>query len=499
MKNLVAIMMGFIDCRVGRTTDPGFTPELIARAERTLIIWIQMEGLPDEYESLLRRGRVSRKSSLSDMNPQLDEHGVMRIFGRLSFADELQLDRRVPMVLPKSHLGTTMIIKDTHAAILKHVSGVHQTFSQLRRKFWIQGGRATVKSAIKNCYRCRWLRSRPMRPREGPIPNFRLPKFGSRTGLFRVTAIDCAGPLYVSQGPKKSPLKRYLLILTCVVYRAINIQVLEDLSTDAFMMAMTRFFNAHARPEEIVSDNGSNFRKANVIFKELLDKLKDSYLRTKFPTIRWRFGPAYAPYYTGIVERMVQKAKKAIDAILAGARFSEQQLLTATTIAANFINNYPLTYELSDAGEPLALTPNDFLHGRQLCDISPGIPADWKYGQRFKYLEQVMDMYWERFFDEVVPELHKFHKTPADGDNLAEGDIVILLDKERRGDWTLGRVLPSEPGVDGVLRKVKVFSNGRIKERHPRGLCKLVGGEAPERPETDNDEELQSMAVFYFC
>jgi hypothetical protein len=304
--------------------------------------------------------------------------------------------------------------------------------------------------------------------------------------LFQTTAIDCAGPLEVSQGPRRAPAKRYLLILTCVTYRAVNIQVLEDMSTDAFMLAMSRFFNAHARPKLIVSDNGSNFRKGNAVFQELFSNISDSFLRETYPNIKWTFGPAYAPYFTGIVERMVQKSKSAINAILAGARFSEQQLLTAATIAANFINNYPLSYELSSADEPLALTPNDFLHGNKLRDIAPNIPDTWDYAKRYKYLQETMDSYWNRFHDEIVPDLQKFHRHPQDGEGLEPGDVVILLDKQRRGEWALGRVMDSIRSKDGRIRKVEIFHNGKKVERHPRGLCKFVGR---NNVETDINEQ----------
>jgi hypothetical protein len=123
----------------------------------------------------------------------------------------------------------------------------------------------------------------------------------------------------------------------------------------------------------------------------------------------------------------------------------------------------------------LALTPNDFLHGHKLRDIAPLIPDHWDYAKRYKYLQETMDVYWNRFHDEIVPDLQKFHKHPMDGEGLEPGDVVILLDKHSRGEWSLGRVMDSMRSKDGRIRKVEVFHNGKKIERHPRGLCKFVG------------------------
>ena len=60
--------------------------------------------------------------------------------GRLRLADELSYDTRHPILLPKEHAVTRLIIMDVHEE-LEHGSGVEQVLKLLRSRFWIVKGR----------------------------------------------------------------------------------------------------------------------------------------------------------------------------------------------------------------------------------------------------------------------------------------------------------------------------------------------------------------------
>jgi hypothetical protein len=493
LTRVIARVFKFINRIQKKTKDTHLTPDVMKKSKQHLLKWIQMEGFSSEREQILTKGRVNYRSSLAKWSPDIDEFGVMRVNARLRYSQNLPLAARKPVLLPRSHIGTDMIIKDAHCRRLAHSTGVHQAFSILRREYWIQGGRATVRRAMKGCVKCKILRARMQRIPEGPLPDFRLPIGKSCPYPFQTTAVDCAGPIEVSMGARRAPAKRYLLILTCTAYRCVDIKVLENMSTNAFLTAFSSFLHNHGRPETIVSDNGSNFRKAEEIFCGLLEGLSKKFLGDNFPRINWLFGPAYAPYYTGIVERMVQKAKRTLTAVLnpAKEKFTDFELWTACDIAKNFINNYPLTYELSGADEPLALTPSHFLAARTFEDLAPDLPEDIPMVERWHRLQKAMDECWNRFKREVVPELHKFHKVVNNDDPLEPGDIVIMLDKQGRGEWPLGKVLDSDFSRDGRMRRVRIFRKGNISVRHPRDLCKLVSGEKQKETDKKEAEDLE--------
>ena len=80
--------------------------------------------------------------------------------------------------------------------------------------------------------------------------------------------IDYFGPLHVGTGPvtrsmkNPRPYKCYEYIFTCLRYRAVHIEVVNDLSTDSCTNAVTRFVGRRGPPKVIYSNNGTNIRGA---------------------------------------------------------------------------------------------------------------------------------------------------------------------------------------------------------------------------------------------
>ena len=93
-------------------------------------------------------------------------------------------------------------------------------------------------------------------------------------------------------------------------------------------------------PEEIRSDNGTNFVGAN---KELCEMTAKIVQDPKFKStitgkgIKWIFNPPYAPHFGGVFETMIKAAKRAVTAILGNADITDEELLTAFTGAEALI------------------------------------------------------------------------------------------------------------------------------------------------------------------
>lgn len=85
---------------------------------------------------------MSSRSQLRALDPFLDNHGVLRVGGRLKHA-VLSPDKRHPMIVsPQSHL-TRLLVTSCHRRTLH--GGVQLTLSLVRLRFWIPRGRAVVK------------------------------------------------------------------------------------------------------------------------------------------------------------------------------------------------------------------------------------------------------------------------------------------------------------------------------------------------------------------
>ena len=192
-----------------------------------------------------------------------------------------------------------------------------------------------------------------------PLPLSRL-----KTSLraFSRTAVDFIGPYITVQGRGKSRQKRYLCLFTCLATRAVHLEVAFGLDTSSFLNAFYRMVNRRGIPEEIYSDNATNFKAADKELKALLlqldeDKIKES---TSNKGIVWHFTPPLASHFGGVHESMIKSAKKALNAILGNADITDEELMTALTGAEALVNSLPLTYQSANPHNDIPLTPNHF-------------------------------------------------------------------------------------------------------------------------------------------
>ena len=65
--------------------------------------------------------------------------------------------------------------------------------------------------------------------------------------------------------------KRYGVFFTCLAMRAVHIQVAQTMETDSFINSLRCYMAKHGKPDELRSDNGTNFKGGN---HELTDAIK---------------------------------------------------------------------------------------------------------------------------------------------------------------------------------------------------------------------------------
>ena len=63
------------------------------------------------------------------------------------------------------------------------------------------------------------------------------------------------------------------IVFTSLTTRATHLELVGDLSTDLFIVALKRFITRRGQPKVIYSDNGSNFRGAEKELGNLFSKL----------------------------------------------------------------------------------------------------------------------------------------------------------------------------------------------------------------------------------
>ena len=135
-----------------------------------------------------------------------------------------------------------------------------------------------------------------------------------------------------------------MYLFTCLASRAVHLEIAFGLDVDSFLSAFYLMINRRGLPEEIISDNGTNFVAAEKELRKLTNEiLKDpkfvSIMISK--KIKWTFNPPYAPHFGGIFETMIKAAKTAIVAILQNSDVTDEELMTAFTGAEALVNSRP--------------------------------------------------------------------------------------------------------------------------------------------------------------
>ena len=385
----------------------------------------------------------------------LDPSGVWRCGGRISYA-ELPYSAKHPILLPKDHHLTSLIVLRAHKRVLH--DGVKETLTEIRSKYWIIRGSSTVKTILKGCVICRKSEGRPyLAPPPPPLPKFRV----KEELPFTYTGVDFAGPLYVKKTETTAGGKVWLCLYTCCVVRAVHLDIVPDLWTSSFIRSFKRFSARRGLPLKMISDNGKTFKAAAKALERTMQN-EEVQQHLSGVGVQWTFNIERAPWWGGIFERMM---KRCLKKIIGKARLSYDELLTAVTEVEMIINSRPLTYISSEDMET-PLTPSHLLTERRVLCLPDGLLYHDQIDEdstlthdcltrRMWHLNVVLNQFWTRWKREYLLELRESHRYKLghpEATPPAIGDIVLIHDDKPRGFWRLGRVKEVIVGRDGHIR-----------------------------------------------
>ncbi|GFX95230.1 integrase catalytic domain-containing protein [Trichonephila clavipes] len=331
----------------------------------------------------------------------------LQVFCDASKSSYARQDIRLPIILPSNYPVVKALI------IYKHVqlahAGVQMLMYILRESYLILKGRKTIKEVIKTCIICKRFNAKPISVSEGLLPQDRV----RDAAVFEIIGLDLAGPLILKNGEKN-----WILILTCVVYRAIHLELLTSVSTDSFLLGLNRFIARRGRPSVIYSDNGTNFKGAYLLYQKMnLEKLKNV---EELNPISWKFIPPQVPWWGGFWERLFGPVKR------------------------------PLTYVTDDVEDLEPLTPAMFLQDIREIGVPELDQIDENKLNKIVYRNRIQIDLRKRFRVEYLGQLRETRNIKGEN-TLSEGDIVCVLvgdDHTKRLNWNLGKILKLYPGKD---------------------------------------------------
>jgi len=466
---LVAWMRRFVNaCRGRRQQICILTTEEIDEALICVIKIAQRCSFITLLSELSHARSVSVKH-LARLSPFLDETGIIRVGGRLRYAT-ISSAQKFPILLPKTSHLSLLLCRYWH--VISCHSGAKFITNMVARQYWIISSRVVARKVVTQCVTCIKHAAVNPQPRMADLPEFRV----QASRPFSHVGIDYAGPFRLRDNRlrKAREYKAYLAVFVCTSTKAVHLELVSDLSTEAFIAALDRFVSRRGCPTHVYSDCGTNFVGAAKVLRQLINDQANHETLMRAISCVWHFNPPGAPHFGGLWEAAVKSAKRLLIRTVGPHPLTWEELLTVVTRIEAVLNSRPLSPLSDDPSDLQCLTPGHFLIGQPL--LAPperSIPeAFTDLRRRWTLLKQCHQSFWRQWSTEYLQTLQVRNKWRREQVNIKVDDMVIIKDTLLPPlQWRLGRIEEVLPGRDGTVRVAKIRTqHGMIT----RPVIKLV-------------------------
>ncbi|XP_078311589.1 uncharacterized protein LOC144618785 [Crassostrea virginica] len=449
--------------------------------ENFIISLVQHDVYSDEIRCIRSYKPIPRGSPLQSLGPVMDMEGILRVGGRLN---RLKLDdfQKNPVIISGSHHIATLLVRHHHQ-LLSH-QGRHLTEGAVRSAgLWITGGKRLVSSVIFSCVTCKKLRGKHAVQQMADLPADRIEPAPPFTNV----GVDVFGPWQIvtrrTRGGSASS-KRWAVLFTCLVTRAIHIEIVDSLSSSAFINAVRRFTSIRGKVKIFRSDRGTNFLGATDDLQIDTIRVEDDSMK-KFlydSGTKWIFNPPHSSHFGGAWERMIGLVRKILDAMLmepSNRNITHDILCTLMAEVTTIVNSRPLTPVSSDPDSPFVLTPNTLLTQKHSSDSdSPefgNIGLKDMLKSEWKRVQGLANQFWKRWKSDYLHLLQPRRKWKQTEPNINEGDIVLLKKDSPRNHWPMAVVLKTFESDDTLVRKIQIKLSRNDKPAVlVRPICQII-------------------------
>ncbi|XP_055309915.1 uncharacterized protein LOC129573450, partial [Sitodiplosis mosellana] len=440
---------------------------------------IQIKAFEKEIENLNKGIALPKKSKLKALYPFIDRNGLIRVGGRLENS-KFNYNKKHPIIIPYGTQLTEMIIREAH---MKTMHGGNQlTLHQIRHEYWILQAKRAVKTFINNCVTCHRFRTHNSHQLMGNLPSARTEMVEKP---FTHTGTDLCGPISLKMSALRGTKtqKGYIVIFICMSTRAIHIEIVTELTAQAFIAAFKRLIGRRGHVAHLYCDNGTNFVGANTILQLESEEAIEEFnieiqqnltiLNTKF-----HFNPSISPWMGGLWERGVGSIKHHLKRTVGERILTYEELSTVLTQIEAILNSRPISPMTENPDDLEVLTPGHFLIGSAMtAQMEPNLLKNNENRlTRWNICTRMKQLFWEKWYSEYITQLQTRSKWNEPQENLKIGDMVLLKEENTPAlRWPLGRVKEVFPGKDGLVRVVAVSAKNKTYKRPIVKLAKLPG------------------------
>lgn len=471
--------------------------DMVAGADE-LMKHVQRKEFSEELKALRKGENVSSKSRIRDLNPFLDG-GLIKARGRIQCINREGEDSwKQPIVISNDGIIIPAVIRFIHED--KDHATTDTIHSLMRTRWWLLRARRVISDVKKDCVVCRKITGRFQSQIQAPLPAARL---AVNLPPFANVAIDGLGPLHVVTESGKGKKKVWVLVFSCMTTRALNLELLTDVSADSFVLALRRHFADFGKAHSVRLDNFPSHKKMAEIFNSL-DQADSSTSpltrrgRKAARDIYWSWSAVGQPSTNGVVERAVRSAKESLRKAIGNSLLENETLATLLKEARQIINSRPLVQlPRGSIDDDLAITPNHLIYGRDLTRLPLGdeVIVDKRRKPTLAYWSQkqrCLKRFKELFKEQYINSLMALKKNLKEEPEPLVGDLVLISHPlKKRSAWPTGVIDELHSGVDGLTRNATIRVSGQLVKRSIRSLVVLrhLDNYEPSQPRGDTENE----------
>ena len=241
---------------------------------------------------------------------------------------------------------------------------------------------------------------------------------------------------------------------------AVHMDIVQDYSAEAVLLAMRRFGSLRGWPGKIQSDPGSQLVSASDSLVSWWNEFEGALRRfAAAKNFQWTVSPPDSPWRQGKVERRIAIVKRLLKFSVGDSRVTPVELQTILFETANMCNERPLGLsQPREDGTYDLITPNNLLLGRSqnILPDDAGLSDSLPVSSRYRLVRHVTTVFWQQWSQQVSPGLvlrQKWH--------------TVERKAKVKAKYKMGVVDDVTENRQGVVRSAVI--RYCVVEKNPRG------------------------------
>lgn len=264
----------------------------------------------------------------------------------------------------------------------------------------------------------------------GDLPDYRV---CPTSRVFSHCGVDYAGPIQIRTIPGRGhkARKAYIAVFICMTIKTTHLELVDDLSTSAFLATFDRSCARRGIPSAMYSDNATNFQGAQCELAAVWRAAThDSTVLNKLAEkgIKWKFIPPSAPHFGGLWEACVHSIKCHLKRVIGVHTLTFEEMSTLLCKVEACLNLRLLGQTSDNYDDYTALTPSHFITGAPFNSIPEPSLLEEKETRliRWQLVSQMRESFWKLWSQDYLHTLQQCLKWRKVQKLARIGRLVLL-------------------------------------------------------------------------